>query len=280
MSIIKDRNVYWNYKEKMWFLDKNLTMPAYQLGSVGITYPDPDYHIIRLDGVNFYVLEYVVKGSGTLRVENQVFHPRAGDCYLMHPDTSLEYWSNPEDPWEKLWINISGPLPKALISSYALENTVLFRNCPLHKEFQDLINTVSFPGTDTAANVALTLHRIVAGLSNHRLNLTFEQSNRSGLLLRDYIHKHFREQLKLTNLAKFISRTPEQTIRIFKKEFGVTPMNYLQSYRLNNAKQYLLNTRYTLRMIAYELGFSNAYYFAAWFKKQTGSSPGRYRKGK
>jgi len=278
MSIIKDRNIYWHYKEKMWFLDRSATEPAYHLGAVGITYPDPRYHITRLDGVNFYVLEYVVKGSGTLRVENQVFHPRGGDCYLMHPDTSLEYWSNPEDPWEKLWINISGPLPQALITSYALENSVLFRNCPLHEEFSDLITLVSNPDSGTAANLALQLHKIVAKLSSHRMNITFEQSNRSGLLLREYIHKHFREPLKLTDLAKFISRTPEQTVRIFKKEFGVTPMNYLQSHRLNYAKKYLTNTRYTLRMISAELGFSNSYYFAAWFKKLTGIAPGKYRK--
>ena len=67
-------------------------------------------------------------------------------------------------------------------------------------------------------------------------------------------------------------------MRIFKKEFGVTPMNYLQSHRLNYAKKYLTNTRYTLRMISAELGFSNSYYFAAWFKKLTGIAPGKYRK--
>ena len=198
----------------------------------------------------------------------------------MHPDTFLEYWSNPEDPWEKLWINISGPLPQALITSYALENSVLFRNCPLHEEFSAMIDLVGNPDSKTALKLALQLHKIIANLSSHRMNLTFEQSSRSGLLLREYIHKHFREQLKLTDLAKFISRTPEQTVRIFKKEFGVTPMNYLQSYRLNYARQYLTNTRYTLRMIASELGFSNSYYFAAWFKKQTGISPGKFRKSR
>ncbi|MBQ9786848.1 MAG: helix-turn-helix domain-containing protein [Lentisphaeria bacterium] len=280
MSLLKDVPKVWGYKEKMWFLDQQLTLPAYILGSAGITFPDPRYHIIRLQGVNYFVFEHVISGNGTLRVENQIFHPRAGDCYILPPDTAVEYWSNPEDPWQKLWINISGNLPAALIESYSLQNTILFRNCPLQKEFEDIMHLLSSPPDDAADKLAFHLHSIIASLSRHRMNLTFEQSSRSGVILRNYIHEHWNEHLTLTDLAKFISRTPEQTVRIFKKEYGVTPMNYLQQYRLEFAKQYLHNTRYTLRMIAAELGFSNAYYFAAWFKKLTGVSPGRFRDGK
>ena len=277
MSLLKDRDVFWNYNEKMWFLARHLTEPVYTLGSAGITFPDPRYHITRLDGVNFYVLEYIISGTGTLRVENQLFYPSAGDCYILHPDTSLEYWSNPENPWKKLWINISGQLPKSLIDSYSLQNSVLFRDCPLMTEFENIMALLNAPPENIADQIALALHKIIAGLSRHRTQITFEQNQRTGLILRDHIHKHWNEPLKLTDLAKFISRTPEQTVRIFKKEFGVTPMHYLQQYKLESAKQYLQNTRFTLRMIASELGFANAYYFAAWFKKLSGISPGKFR---
>ena len=272
------KNVFWNYKEERYFPDNTFPQRTYELASLGITHADPQYHISRLEGVTFYVFEYIISGRGTLRVEDQVFYPQAGDVYIMHPDVAIEYWSDPNDPWVKIWFNIYGELPQKLIEMYNLSNCVLFKQCPLQRDFQQALDIIRQNQSNAGLEFALSLHRICAKLSDHHHNISFERKDKAALRIRDFLHEHYSKNIRLADLAQLIQRTPEQTLRIFKKEFGITPMHYLQELRLKFAKQYLLNTNYTLRTIAEQLGFQREYYFAAWFKKCTGLAPGHFRR--
>ena len=64
----------------------------------------------------------------------------------------------------------------------------------------------------------------------------------------------------------------------FKKNTGVTISNYITSIKLERAKYILLNSDKTIEDIAKSLGYSNATVFIEMFKKNTGESPGNYRK--
>lgn len=271
------KNVQWNYKEDHYFPDKSFPQRGFELASLGITHPDPTYHITRRDGVAFYVFEYIVSGKGTLLVEGQTFHPQGGDVYVLHPETSTEYWSDPDDPWEKIWFNIYGDLPEKLIQSYKLTHSVLFRHCPLEQNFNNALNIIRHNRHDAYLEFALELHRICYRLGEHLQNIGFERKEKLALQMRDYMHEHYATNMKLDELARLINRTPEQSIRLFKREFGITPMRYLQEIRLNFAKQFLLCTDYKLRAIAEKVGFEREYHFGAWFKKCTGVAPGRFR---
>lgn len=275
MAIRKD--VFWNYREKMWFADSSEIGEACSIDSVGITCRDPSYHIVRLSGVDFYVFEYVLAGHGTLKIENQLFKPEPGDVWLMHPETAIEYWSDPADPWEKLWFNVSGVLVRSLVDAYQLRNSVLFRQCPLEEEFREAVAIIAEHRRGAGEAFVLQMHKIIALMSRHQRNMTFERGRKLAVLLRDHLHAHWKENPSLKQLGELIDRTPEQTLRLFKKEFGTTPMRYLAGLRLHFTRQYLLNTDYTLRTIAEETGFRDEYYFAAWFKHQTGIAPGRFR---
>ena len=272
------KNINWNYKEVHYFPDATFPQRTYELASLGITHADPQYHISRLEGVTFYVFEYIVSGRGTLRVEDQLFYPQSGDVYIMQPEVSIEYWSDPADPWVKIWFNIYGELPQKLIEIYQLTNCVLFKQCPLEQNFRNALNIIRQNKSNAGLEFALELHRICAKLSEHNHNIGFERKDKAALRVRNFLHEHYSENLHLADLAKLIRRTPEQTLRLFKKEFGIAPMHYLQELRLKFAKQYLLNTNYTLRTIAEQLGFKREYYFAAWFKKSVNIAPGRFRK--
>ncbi len=66
--------------------------------------------------------------------------------------------------------------------------------------------------------------------------------------------------------------------RIFKNEYGKTPIEYLNDLRLNQAKELLRNMPiYTIYQIAEICGFTDALYFSRFFKKHTKISPKSYR---
>ena len=77
-----------------------------------------------------------------------------------------------------------------------------------------------------------------------------------------------------------MSRSESQTIRIFKRAYGVTPYAYLLEKKLDLAGQLLRDTNLSVREIAEKLSFADEYYFSNVFKKKTGVSPSVYRRGK
>ena len=66
--------------------------------------------------------------------------------------------------------------------------------------------------------------------------------------------------------------------KLFKKRFGITPVKYIISKKLQYACE-LINTRhYNINEISEIAGFSNVYYFSRVFKNNIGCSPSEYIK--
>lgn len=267
------------FQESIWILPYTDADEPFVLDSTGITRRDPDYRIVRSERSRYFVLECILAGRGHLFCDNRHIQPGPGDVYLLPPDLPNEYYTVAADPWEKIWFNVSGVLVQSLVEAYQLQNSVLFRQCPLEEEFRKAIAIIAEHRPGAGEAFALSMHKIIALMHRHQRNMTFERGRKLAVSVRDYLHAHWRESPTLEQLGGQIERTPEQTLRIFRKEFGTTPMRYLAELRLNFARQYLLNTDYTLRTIAEEMGFRDSYYFAAWFKHQTGIAPGRFRSG-
>ena len=61
-------------------------------------------------------------------------------------------------------------------------------------------------------------------------------------------------------------------------EKGKSFMDYLEEYKINEAKRLLLQTDKTVSEIAQELNYTNAQNFIRFFSKSTGVTPGKFRK--
>lgn len=93
-----------------------------------------------------------------------------------------------------------------------------------------------------------------------------------------YLQRHFREELTNEKLAQALHFHPNYVVRCMKAAYGLTPMEYLQQYRMERAKRLLLTTGWPIARIAEETGFRYAPYFSACFKTSVGLTPLRYRK--
>jgi AraC-like DNA-binding protein len=64
----------------------------------------------------------------------------------------------------------------------------------------------------------------------------------------------------------------------FRQELGVTPITYLNRYRVNQAKRLLQQTDQSVTAIALAVGFSDSGYFSRVFKREVGMAPDLYRR--
>lgn len=93
----------------------------------------------------------------------------------------------------------------------------------------------------------------------------------------EYIHKHFKESIKLETLAKIEHYHPVYYSSWFKKKTGKSPKVYISELRLNEAKHLLTSTDWSMTEISEELRFENSSSFTRWFVNYVGISPQKYR---
>lgn len=95
---------------------------------------------------------------------------------------------------------------------------------------------------------------------------------------KDFIEAHFREPIRLKDIASSVHLSEIYFHNIFTAAVGVSPHRYLINCRIENAKQHLWNSEKSISEIAEDTGFGCQQYFNKVFKKETGMTPAAYRK--
>jgi len=93
---------------------------------------------------------------------------------------------------------------------------------------------------------------------------------------KDYIDTHFAEDISIAALAKKAGLSDVHFRNEFKKYFEQSPLSYLKTVRLENAKLLLRSGYYSVSDTALDCGFGSISYFSAEYKRLTGMSPSEY----
>lgn len=94
----------------------------------------------------------------------------------------------------------------------------------------------------------------------------------------EYLNDNFNQRLSNSELLAIANLSPYYFIRLFKKETGKTPHEYLVHLKIEKAKELLTLSRYSITEIYFLCGFSEHSHFSKAFKKHTGVTPINYRK--
>lgn len=95
--------------------------------------------------------------------------------------------------------------------------------------------------------------------------------------LQQYVAAHFRERVTAAELAGVIPCSLPQLFRYSQKFFGMSPANYVNAIRLQNAARLLESTDMQIKEAAFSSGFDDVAYFSRLFRKAFGTSPSQYR---
>lgn len=93
-----------------------------------------------------------------------------------------------------------------------------------------------------------------------------------------YICKHLNEAIELEKLAEISCLSKDHFIRLFKKELGTTPLQYINQKKIEKAQLLLITEELAVKEIAFQLAFEDYSYFNRLFKKITGVTPQEYRR--
>lgn len=212
----------------------------------------------------------VLSGSGQLTTDSDTLNFSRGTAYAIPPDTV--HGCTSKDGFEDYYVRVDEialPCDKITMLS-PLENDfaslaeITYRiyckaSAGYSASFSSLVNAAATLFQDTAAEGGQ--HPLCANI-------------------RDYLNREFgNSSLNSELLSKTFGYNYDYLRRCFKKDYGVTPMQYLNRFRLRQAELRLISRQhYTVEMLASYCGFADKFYFSKCFKKQYGLSPDKFRK--
>lgn len=238
----------------------------------------PGYRLERTSYDSF-LLMYVEKGSLTLEFEHKKTGVAAGnfvliDCYRPHAYRT-------DTGWESLWCHFDGPTARAFYQNIVSRTGSVFslpNPYPAVSKLTDIFETFHRRKPVREALISKYLNDILTTFLLHspaaekRTTDTF-----SAETVTAYISEHFSENPTVAELADLAGLSQYHFIRMFKKETGFTPHEYLIHTRLNTARYLLKNTQLTVKDICFQTGFSSESVFCSSFRKHTGLTPSEYR---
>ena len=93
----------------------------------------------------------------------------------------------------------------------------------------------------------------------------------------NYIQNNLKEDMSLKNLSNIASMSTTSFYRFFKRELGMSPIEFILKEKIKCAKKLLKNPGLQINEVCYLSGFEDANYFSRLFKKQEGITPKQYQ---
>lgn len=95
-----------------------------------------------------------------------------------------------------------------------------------------------------------------------------------------FILQHIQETIYVENVAKEVHLNEQYLMRMFKKETGVSILEFITNERIKLAKELLEKTDFPINKVADCVGYGNYSYFTKVFKRYTKESPKNYRQNR
>lgn len=240
-------------------------------------------HRASRKNLDSYLIVLVLSGSGTLMYQNRIFPLKKGTCFFI--DCTIPYYheSNPEDPWELIWVHFHGattPEYYNIFSNFSAPVLSPSSFQELYQKFSSLLEV----NRDSDLNAEIASSRLIMDILSILLQEIIapkESStprNKNLEAIRNYLDEHYTEKFSLDELAENFFISKYYLCREFKTLYGITLNHYVIAKRITLAKKLLRFSPYTLAEIALECGFYDASYFNKQFKKSEGISASDFRK--
>lgn len=230
-------------------------------------------------------LFYVTGGKGQFQIEEEIYQVETNDLVLINPNVSHTEISFNSNPLEYIVVGMEGlelsiktneDIPYRIIDCSSFRDTILFYLQTMLHEIEAKSHGYETICQDLLEVLMITLNR------QTKFSTDFvpvrKKSTRLSNMVRRYIDGHYTENITLDTLANLCHVSRYYLVHTFTDEYGISPINYMTTCRLREAKQMLKNDDYSLSFISRILGFSSPSYFSQAFKKHEGISPNEYRK--
>lgn len=255
--------------------DHDLNIEAYRLTGIVQKFPN-HFH-------EFYVIGFIEGGKRHLWCKGKEYNTSKNDLILFNPydnhfcepmnNELLDYRAVniPVETMRKAVLDITGKeyLPE-FIHNVVFQSDVSSSVATL---YDLIINNACYMEKEEA--FYMLLDNVLREYSQIYDQNTQEDKELNYLC--EYIKKNFMNNITLDELSLMANVSRSYLLKCFTKQYGISPYRYLQSVRIEKAKQYL-EQQYSIIEIAQMCGFNDQSHFSNYFKEFIGITPKQYQR--
>ena len=271
--------------ERYLMMESDIKNLSFQLESITKSKYDSDWHS-TLHTHPFTELFYVVDGKGEFNIQGQRFPVKANDFVIINPQVEHTELSSPDEPLEYIVLGIKGLSFSNLTPVSEGGHPFSFFN--LRDEQKDILrylNAMVQEATSQSMSYELVCHNLleillIKILRHQHFDLEVGKQSKATKdisFIKHYLETYYHESIQLEDLASMTHLSRFYISHSFKKEIGMSPMEYLIAIRIKESKILLRTTNYSISQVADIVGFTTPTYFSKQFRKSTGISPTDYR---
>lgn len=245
---------------------------------------DVDWHSIKHTH-HFTELFYVMRGEGSFLVEDEKFAVKEDDLIVVNPNVAHTEISVPDTPLEYIVLGISGlqflSEEKDEVYDYSTHNYYDYKHEILFY-LRTLVEEVKNEDENYEAITQNLLEILILNIlrrTKKKIQIkATKKVTKECRFIEQYINEHYAEDITLQKLSDLTYLNKYYIVHVFKKYKGLSPINYLIERRIEEAKNLLETTNYSVSKISDIIGFSSQSYFSQTFKKEMDMTPNQYRK--
>lgn len=237
-----------------------------------------------------YLFHYVISGCGTLQATDEngtdhTYHIRSNQGFLIVPEQITTYTADEEHPWEYTWIEFDGMHAKEalMVSGLSINNPVYRSSEKIYSEkLKESMLYIAHHPNETPFNLLSHLYMFVDCLMRSSASRTTPSSSGMSKYYLEwafsYIDQNFQNNITIGSIADSCKIHRNYLCKIFREHLGVSPQEFLITYRMNKAVQLLKTTSLSIKDIGNAVGYPNQLHFSRAFKNVYGISPSQWRK--
>ncbi len=247
------------------------------------------YSEIRRDGAGWFrfencadlVFEYLLDGSLTYTQNGVTETVRPGEIYVMHPGGDIVFHAEAGDRFHRYRLMICGTLARELDLELHLHGCNVFRLADSRLflcRLRGIADRLAAHRPEDAAELSAMVYALITGFAS-------EYSRSRVETVPDPLKRVLQEMCKdpaggrtSRGIAGEHGMGGHMLMRLFHRHLGVSPLEYRNRLRLENAGRLAAHSELSMKEIAEQLGYRSPLYFSTAFRRVFGVSPSGYRR--
>jgi AraC-like DNA-binding protein len=239
----------------------------------------------RNEGIDQNILIYCCDGEGWYDIGNGKNEVHKNEFFIIENHLPHVYAASDDNPWSIYWIHFTGS--KSHLFKSMFNRTIHIDDNPLARfddrimMFNEIIENFEMGfSRDNLEYITLCLWHL---LGSFRYIPQFREVNKPKPVdaiqkVISYMKGNLDGTLSLDDMAHFVHYSASYLSTVFAQKTGLPPIAYFNQLKIQKACRLLDFTDMKVKEIAFELSFSDQYYFSKVFTKYMKMSPVGYRK--
>ncbi len=224
----------------------------------------------------YFTAIMITRGTAVWRIRNAEYVLKPGDVALEQLGAPVGLRSHTKQGFQQVFVRFEGPLVQGITVQLGLSQQD-FLSLPSDHPANDTVKRIVLLGSaetecsdGTLSAAAYNFLVLLAGLS--------ERGHLPSKLVRvlEYIEQNQNQTLTVNRICRNVGVSRSSLVRLFRDYFDRSPLQYILEQKIQISKSLIASERFSLKEVAYKLGYASQTYFSRQFTQFTGVSPRQF----